>query len=239
MAVVQEPSRLRRAAGKSGSSRDCEHSLGVLETTTMSVSSIADYALLSDCHSAALVSRCGSIDWLCTPRFDGPSLFGRLLDPIAGHWSLVPNGVAQIRRRSLPETMVLETTFEGSTGTLRVVDALLVGYGERGHDLGSASPGVLVRQITCLDGSVVRHTGVCSTSGVRARAPAARTGGRWLHGSRWRRRGGALRTHHPGDRPVDSTRFLAAAVSADCRVRASVQSQLATPASDLESGAHP
>jgi GH15 family glucan-1,4-alpha-glucosidase len=69
------------------------------ETKMMSVPSIADYALLSDCHSAALVSRFGSIDWLCAPRFDGASVFGRLLDLTAGHWSVAPEGVAHIRRR--------------------------------------------------------------------------------------------------------------------------------------------
>src|SRR6476660_1642073 len=49
---------------------------------------IGEYALLSDCRSAALVSRAGSIDWLCFPRFDGPSVFARLLDKQAGHWSI-------------------------------------------------------------------------------------------------------------------------------------------------------
>src|SRR5262249_48365001 len=51
---------------------------------------IADYGLVSDCHSAALVSRMGSVDWLCFPRFDAPSIFGRLLDDNAGHWSIHP-----------------------------------------------------------------------------------------------------------------------------------------------------
>ena len=60
---------------------------------------IGEYALLSDCRSAALVSRDGSVDWLCFPRFDGPSVFCRLLDPLGGHFSIRPAGEFQVSRR--------------------------------------------------------------------------------------------------------------------------------------------
>ena len=67
---------------------------------------IAEYALLSDCRSAALVSKDGSVDWLCFPRFDSPSVFGRLLDARAGHWSIRPTGDAEASRRYVEDTMV-------------------------------------------------------------------------------------------------------------------------------------
>src|SRR5262245_27935217 len=77
---------------------------------------VADYGLLADCNSAALVARDGSIDWLCLPRYDSPSVFGRLLDPAAGHWSITPTSPFQTERRYLPGTLVVETTFVTDTG---------------------------------------------------------------------------------------------------------------------------
>src|SRR5919106_6145748 len=115
---------------------------------------IAEYALLSDCRSAALVSRVGSVDWLCFPRFDSPSVFGRLLDARAGHWSIRPAGDAEVSRRYVEDTMLLETTFRTSTGTIVLVDALAVGPNERGHELGAGAPSVLLRRVTGVDGDV-------------------------------------------------------------------------------------
>jgi alpha,alpha-trehalase len=115
---------------------------------------IADYALISDCQSAALVSRDGSVDWHCPGRFDRPSVFARLLDEAAGHWSLRPVGDANVSRRYLEGTMVLETTFRTPAGTLVVLDAMAVGSNERGHELGWESPGVLLRRASCVDGKV-------------------------------------------------------------------------------------
>ncbi|HEU5420105.1 MAG TPA: glycoside hydrolase family 15 protein [Streptosporangiaceae bacterium] len=115
---------------------------------------IADYALLSDCHTAALVSRDGSVDWLCFPRFDSPSVFGRLLGDAGGHWSIRPAAAFRATRRYLDKTMVLETTFSTGTGSVTLTDALAMGASERGHDLGGGAPGLLLRQLTGLRGQV-------------------------------------------------------------------------------------
>jgi alpha,alpha-trehalase len=115
---------------------------------------IADYALLSDRHSAALVSREGSIDWLCFPRFDSPSIFGRLLGDEAGHWSIRAVAATGVTRRYLERTMVLETTFRTPTGTVAIADALAMGEGNRGHELGQGAPHLLLRRATCLEGEV-------------------------------------------------------------------------------------
>lgn len=64
----------------------------------MSTTPIADLALVSDRHSAGLISRDGSAEWLCFPRFDGPSVFARLLDDEAGHWAIRP--AVRMRRRA-------------------------------------------------------------------------------------------------------------------------------------------
>jgi GH15 family glucan-1,4-alpha-glucosidase len=114
---------------------------------------ISDYALLSDCRSAALVSRAGSVDWLCFPRFDAPSVFARILDEDGGHWSVSVLG-ATTTRRYADQTMVLETTFTTATGTVVLTDGMAVGRNDRGHDLGAGSPGALLRLLACTDGEV-------------------------------------------------------------------------------------
>ncbi len=124
------------------------------EGAQMSTTPIADYALLSDRHSAALVSRDGSIDWLCFPRFDSPSIFGRLLGEEAGHWSIRPTNATEVTRRYLDRTMVLETTFRTPTGTVAITDALAMGAGNRGHELGRDAPHLFLRGATCLEGEV-------------------------------------------------------------------------------------
>ena len=120
----------------------------------MSTTPIADYALLSDRHSAALVSRAGSIDWLCFPRFDSPSMLGRLLGDEAGHWSIRAASATEVTRRYLDRTMVLETTFHTPTGTVALTDALAMGEGNRGHELGKGAPRLLLRRAACVEGEV-------------------------------------------------------------------------------------
>jgi GH15 family glucan-1,4-alpha-glucosidase len=120
----------------------------------MTTTPIADYSLLSDCHAAALVSREGSIDWLCVPRFDGPSLFGRLLGPSAGHWSIRPRGQASVSRRYLDRTMVLETTVRTAGGLATLTDAMALGPARDGHDLGAGAPGVVLRRVEGVEGTV-------------------------------------------------------------------------------------
>jgi alpha,alpha-trehalase len=115
---------------------------------------IADYGLLADCNSAALVARDGSIDWLCLPRYDSPSVFGRILDPAAGHWSITPTGAFTSERRYLPGTLVIETTFTTDTGVARITDALVFAEGQRGHELGYDAPHELLRHVEGISGSV-------------------------------------------------------------------------------------
>jgi alpha,alpha-trehalase len=115
---------------------------------------IASYGLLSDCNSAALVGRDGSIDWLCVPRFDSPAVFARLLDPDAGHWVIRPAGEFSSERRYLPGTLVLETTFTTDTGTARLRDALVFAEGQRGHELGLDTPHELLRAVEGVSGTV-------------------------------------------------------------------------------------
>src|SRR3712207_4256884 len=101
---------------------------------------IAGYGLLSDCRSAALVGRNGSVDWWTAPRFDSPSAFSRLLDADAGHFSIAPTAPFGTERRCLPGTMVLESTLRTGEAALRLTDALVLAPGARGHDIGMQTP---------------------------------------------------------------------------------------------------
>jgi len=122
---------------------------------------IADYAFLSDCHTGALVAPDGSIDWLCVPRFDAPSVFGTLLDRQAGAFRLGPFGINVPSARIYePGTNILLTTWKTPTGWVIVRDALILGP-RRGEDritphtrppTDEDAEHVLVRLALCLEG---------------------------------------------------------------------------------------
>ena len=115
---------------------------------------IGDYAFLSDCQSAVLVGRNGSVDWYCIPRFDSPSVFGRLLDGSAGYWVLRPEGDYRHERRYIENTLVLRTIFETRSGKGQLTEALALESGSRGHEIGKRSPHVLLRRLEGIEGSV-------------------------------------------------------------------------------------
>ena len=188
---------------------------------------IADYGFLSDCENSCLVAPDGSVEWLCLPRPDSPSVFGALLDRTAGEFRFGPTStLVPHQRRYLPGTMVLETTWHTPTGWLVVHDFLVVrpvevnerrpGYRRAPAD--AAATGTLVRTATCIGGKVEvvanclplfeygAKTGAWSYDHdglpVDDRAPTER---RSVAEDRERPpagtgRGALLRTHHPGGR---------------------------------------
>ena len=107
---------------------------------------IEDYALIGDGETAALVSRGGSIDWLCVPRFDSPACFAALLGgPEHGRWSLAPrDGARSVSRCYRNDTLVLETSFETDTGAVTIVDCMPQRDG----------PPVVIRQVVGRRGTV-------------------------------------------------------------------------------------
>ena len=125
---------------------------------------IAEYAFLSDCQTCALVAPGGSVEWLCLPRFDSPSVFGAILDRDAGMFRLGPDGVAvPAARRYLPGTMVLETSWGARGGWIIVRDVMLIGpwhhederaYTRRRSPTDYDADHVLLRLVRCVNGEV-------------------------------------------------------------------------------------
>ena len=89
---------------------------------------IEDHALIGDCHSAALVCRDGTIDWLCLPRFDSPACFASLLGSRQnGQWRVAPAGiVTRTTRRYLDDSLVLETVFDTADGSVALIDFMTI-----------------------------------------------------------------------------------------------------------------
>ncbi|MCU1526286.1 MAG: glucoamylase, partial [Frondihabitans sp.] len=110
---------------------------------------IEDYALIGDCHTAALVGKDGSIDWLCLPRFDSASMFAAILgNEDSGRWLVAPSDATSTSTRSyIDDTFVLVTTWTTPTGEVEVTD--LMPYGDRRADL--------IRRIRGISGTVTMN----------------------------------------------------------------------------------
>jgi alpha,alpha-trehalase len=124
---------------------------------------IGDYGFLSDCHTGALVASDGTVEWLCLPRFDSPSVFGALLDRRAGAFRFGPTDLrAPVARRYMPGSNVLETSWMTRTGWMVVHDALVLApAGDedtdsvRARELGAPDARhMLVRTVECVHGTI-------------------------------------------------------------------------------------
>jgi alpha,alpha-trehalase len=124
---------------------------------------IAEYGFLSDCHTGALVAADGSIEWMCLPHFDSPSIFGAMLDRGAGSWRLGPYGIyVPAGRRYVPGTNLIETTWMTPQGWMCVVEGLCIGeWHDNEHGSSHTRPPtdydadhLLVRVAQCIQGSV-------------------------------------------------------------------------------------
>jgi GH15 family glucan-1,4-alpha-glucosidase len=115
---------------------------------------IRDYAIIGDCHSAALVAHNGSVDWLCWPRFDSPAIFSAILDPVrGGHWTIAPPPPFSVRRRYVDDTNILQTLFHTSCGAGVLTDVMPISSEE--HKRNTFTPDHhLVRELECSSGAL-------------------------------------------------------------------------------------
>jgi GH15 family glucan-1,4-alpha-glucosidase len=122
---------------------------------------IQDYGIIGDCRSAALISRRGSLEWLCWPRFDSPSIFAALLDrDRGGFWSISPVGEYKTSRRYVGNSNVLETCFESESGAATLTDLMPVASEEHKRAFLWPTHEVL-RQVRCTSGSIEIEVTFC------------------------------------------------------------------------------
>ena len=122
---------------------------------------IGDYALIGDCHSAALVGRDGSIDWACFPRFDSPSTFAAILDPSSGgSFAVTPGAVREVSRAYLDDTNVLVTVFRCEGGVAELTDCMPVERSDPDDPRAVKPHHAILRRLRCLEGSVEVAVGV-------------------------------------------------------------------------------
>jgi GH15 family glucan-1,4-alpha-glucosidase len=115
---------------------------------------IEDYAAIGDCASVALISRLGSIDWLCWPQFDSPSIFASILDrKKGGRFRISPTTVCDISRRYVGDTNVIETTFKTDGGSLRLTDLMPVDDFDA-YDQQLWPDHSIIRKVECTGGEV-------------------------------------------------------------------------------------
>ncbi len=145
-------------------------------TTAPNPNTIGDYAAIGDGRSVALVGRDGSIDWLCWPRFDSPSLFGRILDPDAGHWRIAPVAPFRAERRYIEDTNVLQTRFITQAGTVVLTDLMPVCSEEEKERLLVPEREIL-RLIECEQGEVEIEWSFEPRPGYGLRTAAVRQAG--------------------------------------------------------------
>jgi GH15 family glucan-1,4-alpha-glucosidase len=125
------------------------------------VNRIGDYALIGDCHSAALVGRDGSVDWACFPRFDSPSVFAKVLDASkGGSFAIAPAGIRAVHRAYVGDTNVLTTTFECATGVVELTDCMPVERSDPDDPRAVKPHHSILRRARCLDGEVDVHVKV-------------------------------------------------------------------------------
>ena len=123
-------------------------------TPTKPIPGIEDYGLIGDCRSAALVSKYGSIDWLCWPQFDSPSIFAAIIDSDrGGHWSIAPVGQFEADHSYIPHTNVLETRFTCSDARASLTDLMPV-CSEKFKREALIPDHQIIREVRCTAGEV-------------------------------------------------------------------------------------